>query len=157
MEQLSQLIIVLVLSPLHTVYITCHRVKHRAHYITTTTHKHHQSSQQIIVRSNEWGCVCISTINKVELPHWHVKSLTTSRSKDSHIKCWSLPTAWDESKFQIKVTGTHHIMWQCSCWYFLMITDKISKRTENTIVSLHPESIQGIVISHWTEVQRSSG
>ena len=34
-----------------------------------------------------------------------------------------------------------------ACCYFLTFTDKIRKRTENTVVALHPESIQGIVIS----------
>ena len=42
------------------------------------------------------------------------------------------------------------------CWYFLMFTDKIHKRTEDTVVALHPESIQGIVISQGTEVYLSS-
>jgi len=37
-------------------------------------------------------------------------------------------------------------------WYFLTFADKIRKRTEDTIVALHPESIQGIVISQGTEV-----
>ena len=34
-----------------------------------------------------------------------------------------------------------------ACWYFLTFTDKICKRTKNTIVALHPKSIQGIVFS----------
>ena len=38
------------------------------------------------------------------------------------------------------------------CWYFLTITDKIRKCTENTVVALHPESIQGIVFSQGMEV-----
>ena len=39
-----------------------------------------------------------------------------------------------------------------ACWYFLTFTDKIRKHTENTIVALHLESIQGIVFSQETEV-----
>ena len=39
-----------------------------------------------------------------------------------------------------------------ACWYFLTFTDKIHMRTEDTIVALHPESIQGIVFSQGTEV-----
>ena len=39
-----------------------------------------------------------------------------------------------------------------ACWYFLTFTDKIRKHTENTVVALHPESIQGIVFSLGTEV-----
>ena len=38
------------------------------------------------------------------------------------------------------------------CWYFLTFTDKIRMRTEDTIVALHPESIQGIVFSQGTDV-----
>ena len=38
------------------------------------------------------------------------------------------------------------------CWYFLTITDKIRKRIEDTVVALHPESIQGILFSQGTEV-----
>jgi len=38
------------------------------------------------------------------------------------------------------------------CWYFLTITDKIRKRSKDTVVALHPESIPGIVFSQGTEV-----
>ena len=38
-----------------------------------------------------------------------------------------------------------------ACWYFLTFTERIRKRTEDTVVALHLESIQGIKISQGTE------
>ena len=40
------------------------------------------------------------------------------------------------------VAASYKVIARCTCWYFLTFTDKIRKRTEDTVVTLQPESIQ---------------
>ena len=71
---------------------------------------------------------------------------------DNSDRFTALSSVFDNVEYPKDFKPTNIQKYDGKCWYFLTFTERIRKRTEDTDVALHPESIQGIVFPQGTDV-----